>query len=62
MRGTTRIRVRRRLLDQRSSQKQPLDMVASEYGQALSTIENSPLEVDCHIVKTLRDADVIVFV
>ena len=36
-------------------------MVASEYRQALSTIENSPLEVDCHIVKILRNADVMVF-
>ena len=36
-------------------------MVASEYRQALSTIENSPLEVDCHVVKTLRNADVMVF-
>ena len=36
-------------------------MVASEYRLALSTIENSRLEVDCHIVKTLRDVDLIVF-
>lgn len=36
-------------------------MVASEYRQALSTIDSRPLEVDCLIVKTLRNADVMIF-
>ena len=52
---------RRVLLNQESSQK-----ATARYGCfriEISSINNrnSPLEVDCHIVKILRNADVMVF-